>query len=149
MKRTIKLVALALATVLLALSLFACGKEEEATGTMTLVIGTEPEQAFTVNLDEVKITEGALSVVKHLANQGKITYEIDATGYFNAVGGLKNDAASGTYIYIYTSIKKDFNTSAYASSKVWNGKTLTSSGVGISDMTVSDGAVIYIGTIKW
>ncbi len=39
--------------------------------------------------------------------------------------------------------------SAYASTKTYGELTLTSTGVGAKDMTVTDGATIYIGLYSW
>ncbi len=179
MKRTIKLLSFVLALTLLCAAFISCGQTPvdntpdaktsetivvgggENSGTeggeetakpekvMTLVVGGENEKVYSVDFSDIEITEGGMSILKYLAAQGKLTYKADATGYLTEVGELKQDAASGTYLYIYTSVAKDADTSAYATTKVWSGKTLTSAGVGIDDMTVENGAVIYIGTVKW
>ncbi len=179
MKRTIKLLSFLLSLTLLCAAFISCGQTPvdntpeaknsetivvgggENSGTesggetskpekiMTLVVGGENEKIYSVDFSEVEITEGGMSILKHLEEQGKLTYKADATGYLTEVGELKQDVASGTYLYIYTSVAKDADTSAYAMTKEWNGKTLTSAGVGITDMTVENGAIIYIGTVKW
>ena len=63
------------------------------------------------------------------------------------IGNLENDYTNGVYIYLYTSVAADQDVSSYATTKEYNGMTLVSSGVGLSDMSAPDGAVIYVGTI--
>ncbi len=153
MKRTTKILALLIALATVFCCFVACGTEEsDSKGTVKIVIGTEKEQVFDVDFTDIEITEGVLSVVKHLAASGKLTYKSNDSGYgayLTEIGGLKEDSSTMTYIYIYTSVESDFDTSAYAKTMTWGGKSLTSAGVGISNMTVKDGAVIYIGTITY
>lgn len=70
-----------------------------------------------------------------------------ADGFFYSVEDLSPDGTNGEYIYIYTSVVSDFDTSAYAEEIEYDGVKLVSSGVGAAEMTIEAGAVIYIGTI--
>jgi len=171
MKKTLKLISFILALTLLAFSLMACGddpvtdntpKTEESSTVevgnqssgkvVTIVVGGTKEKVYSVDYSNVDLEEGVLSVFKYLGNEGLLSYKADDTGYgafLTEVGDLKQDAASGTYIYLYTSIESDQDVSAYATEKVWNGTTLVSSGVGITSMKVENGAIIYVGTIKY
>ena len=171
MKKTLKLIAFALALTLIAFSIMACGDDPvtdntpktEETSTVEvgdqssgkvvkIVVGGTKEKAYYVDYSKIEITEGVLSVFKYLANEGLLSYKADDTGYgafLTEVGDLKQDAASGTYIYLYTSIESDQDVSAYATEKVWNGITLVSTGVGITSMKVENGAIIYVGTVKY
>ncbi len=147
MKKTLKFISLILAAVLFAACFFACGDDENPkSGQVTVVIAGAEEKAYTIDLGTVEITEGALSLVKHLnATQG-LEYEMNGT-MLKKIGSLKEDASTGTYVYLWTNVEKDFDVSEGApENKTWNGHALTPSGVGISDMTVKDGAVIYIST---
>ena len=168
MKKTLRLISAILILALLAFSFAACEKEEIEDNTpkteesnvievgnqnsgkvMKLVIGGAKEKIYSVDFSGIEITEGAMSVVKHLATLGKLTYKADATGYLTEIGDLKMDQATATYIFLWTSVEKDFDVSEWATTKEWDGKTLTSSGLGISDMTVENGAVIYVGTVSY
>ena len=62
---------------------------------------------------------------------------------------MEEKPEAGEFIYLYTSVAKDFDVSEYASTVEYQGKTLTSSGVGVSSMSVEDGAIIYITIIKY
>ena len=117
-------------------------------GTVTLVIGTETPTEFEVDVADVDASKGLIGVLEYLKSEGKLDFGITGT-YLDYVGEIKNDAATGTYIYIYTSVAADADVSEYATTVEYGGKTLTSAGVGAYEMTLSDGAVIYIGTIVW
>lgn len=171
MKRTLKLISLLLACTLLALAFVSCGEppvtdntpktEETVTvevgnqssgKVVKIVVGGKKETVYSVDYSEIEITEGALSIFKHLDEKGKLTYKANDTGFgafLTEVGDLKQNEASATYIYLYTSVKADQDVSAYATEKVWSGKTLVSSGVGLTSMTIENGAVIYVGTISY
>ena len=70
-----------------------------------------------------------------------------ADGFLYSVEDLSPDGTNGEYIYIYTSVVSDFDTSANAEEIEYDGVTLVSSGVGAAEMTIEAGAVVYIGTI--
>ncbi len=167
MKKAVKIIALALALTLIAFTFISCKSEKPEDNTpyrvssdvikvgnqssgkvMKLVVGGENEKVYSVDFSGIEITEGPLSVIKHLAEAGKLTYKIEGT-FLTEVGDLKQDAATGTYIFLWTSVEADFDVSEWATTKEWSGKTLTSSGIGIQDMTVENGAVIYVGTVSW
>lgn len=171
MKKTLRLLSLILVMALFAFSLVACNVDEPKDNTpkteqssvievgnqnsgkvVKIVIGGTNEAVYSVDFSNIEITEGVYSVIKYLGTQGKLTYKADDTGYgafLTEVGELKQDAQTGTYIYLYTSVEADADVSEWASTKEWNGNTLTSSGVGLTDMTVENGAIIYIGTVNY
>ena len=124
------------------------GEQDAVQKTATLVLETDPKTEFEIDLNKVEITNGLLSVLDYLKAEGKLDYT-GTSGYLDKVGTLENDAAAGKYIYIYTSVVADADVSQYATTVEYNGMTLTSSGVGASDMHIEDGAVIYIGLISW
>ena len=146
----LRTVAAALVLIMAILPLSACmSPEHDKSGTFTLVIGGDTETVYTVDIEKVQIQNGLLSVLDYLKETKGLNYTADATGFLTEVGDVKQDASSGTYIYIWTSVESDFDVSEYATTKDYNGTTLTSTGVGTKDMTIKDGAVIYIGTVKW
>lgn len=126
-------------------ALASCG-ENSKTGFATVVIGTETPTEYKVNLDKVEGTDGLLSVLAYLKAEKGLTYA-EADGFLTEVGDLKQEGS--TYIFLYTSVAEDADVTEYATTKEYNGTTLTSSGVGAKDMHVKDGAVIYIGTISF
>ena len=85
---------------------------------------------------------------EYLKDKKGLTYDISGT-MINSIGGLENDYDLGRYIYIFTSVEADFDVTEYKSEVEYDGKTLVSSGVGFNEMTLADGAVIYIGLISF
>ena len=135
----------------MALTLGACNNESDSSGEMTLVVAGDSITKYEVNLDDVEITEGLVSVLKYLEEKEGLEYEIAGT-YLNKVGEVENNAANaaeGKYLYIYTSVQSDIDVSQFASTVEYEGETLTSSGVGASEMRIEDGCVIYIGYLIW
>ena len=126
----------------------ADGNQNAVARTATLVLETDPKTEFEIDLDKVEITNGLLSVLDYLKSEGKLDYK-ETSGFLDKVGSLENDAAAGKYLYVYTSVAADADVSQYATTVEYNGVTLTSSGVGASDMHVEAGSVIYIGLIVW
>lgn len=152
MKQLKKIMAILLAAILLTLMLTACGREQEASGVCTVVIGGESETVYEVNLDKVEIKEGLISVLEYLKTEKGLTYKTTDGGYgayLTEVGEVKEDGANGVYIYIYTSVEKDFDVSAYATTKAYKKTLLTSAGVGASQLTIENGAIFYIGTVQY
>jgi hypothetical protein len=141
-----RIFALITLIALFALMMLSC--TQDASGTATIVIdGTEPVE-YKVKLDDITVDNGLISVLEHLKATKELTFEMSGT-MIDKVGGLANDYTTGTYIFIYTSVEKDFDVSEWATMVSYKGKNLTSSGVGAAEMTVCDGAVIYITTITY
>ena len=69
--------------------------------------------------------------------------------FVNEIGNLKNDSASGTYLYFYTTVTSDFDTSAYVQTIKVGGYDLTSSGVGVGEMKLESKCIIYVGLITY
>ena len=92
--------------------------------------------------------ESLVDLFEYLSKTENVAFEMDGT-MIGRVGNLTNDYTEGVWIYIYTSVESDKDVSQYAENKEYKGQTLTSSGVGVLDMHYEDGAVIYIGTIKY
>lgn len=146
MQTQLKKISALLLTLLLVLSLVACGGNVDSKGTATVVVG---ETAYTVNLSDVaEDGKGLLGVLDVLEEKENLTVTAE-NGFLTQVGDLKQDSAAGIYLFLYTSVEKDADVSQYATTTEWNGNSYTSSGVGAAEMTVEDGAVIIIRTIKW
>lgn len=117
---------------------------------MTLVVGTETPVSYTVELDKVETDKGIMPVLEYLKSEKGLDYASDDTGYgafLTKVGALEQK--DNTYIYLYTSVENDMDVSQYATTVEFEGKTLTSAGVGASEMTIEDGCIIYVGTIEF
>ena len=118
-------------------------------GYIKLVLSTNEDEAYIIDLDNVTGKDGVLSLLDYMKNENMLTYDCDASGFLTRVGDVAQDAAAGKYIYIYTSVTKDQDVSAYASTVTYKDMTLVSTGVGAKDMTLEADAVIYVGTIVW
>lgn len=156
-------IVLALLVICALFSISACSDAQDNSGattttttqavkveTMTLVVGTETPVCYTVELDKVETDKGLMPVLEYLKTEEGLDYASDDTGYgafLTKVGALEQ--SDSTYIYLYTSVEKDKDVSQYATTVEFEGKTLCSSGVGASEMTIEDGCTIYIGTIQF
>ena len=155
MKRKIKLLALVLVLVLAVFSFASCKKRENteepapAGASFTLVISGEVDTEYKVPLEKVTVTEGLISVLNYLEGVGALDYEMGASGMIESVGELSNDAASGKWIYIYTTVEEDIDVSEYATTVEYDGLTITSAGVGASSLKIVDGATVVIGLITY
>jgi hypothetical protein len=118
-------------------------------GYCKVVLGDTNKTEYEVNLDLVKIDNGLFSVLDHLKTTKGLTYACNASGFLTEVGGVKQDTTAGVYVYLFTSVAKDQDVSQYKSTQTYGDMTLVSAGVGAKDMTIENGAVIYIGTISW
>jgi hypothetical protein len=138
-----------LAILLVGILFVGCKQEEKSeSGFCTIVLEGDPAVEYRVNLDKVTGTDGLLSVLEYLKETEGLAYT-ESAGMLTEVGAIRQDPAAGKYVYIWTSVEKDFDMTVYASTKTYGEATLTSSGVGAKDMTLADGAVIYIGLYSW
>ena len=153
MKNIKKIAALllALSIMLCAFSLTACntdGAQENTAGSVTLVVKGAEEKSYTVSLDGISLDKGLVSIFDALKAEGKLDYGITDT-FLDYVGDVKNDYEKGEYVYIYTSVIADQDVSEYKQTVTYQGTELVSAGVGAIEMTVEDGAIFYVSTIKW
>lgn len=106
---------------------------------LTLVIGYDEPQEIAIDLNgisrEVTLPE--------LFTASKIEYEM-VEGLLTKVDRLAPEPP--VYIYLYTSVESDFDTSEYAKTMTFGDTELCNSGVGANDMSIVPGAIIYIGT---
>lgn len=157
MKKFIKVLAVLTVLTIAVAALFACAPDGEVTGDkMTLVLtdGGDYTQVFEVDLNQMSYNEntGLMNVVESLKLQGKLTYTATDGGYgayLTQIGELTEDASAHRSIYIYTSVEKDIDVSQYATCFTYEGKEYVNSGVGASEMTITDGCVIIITYTVW
>ena len=156
MKKAIRFIfAFALMAVLV-LAMTSCVSGTVADrGTASIVVeAPEGHNVYTVDLSALeKRDEGAISVLEYLAMQEGSTlyYNLQWGGgygaYITAIDSLDPDP-SCEYISIYTSESEDYAVPSewtpVVPTVLYNGMTLTYSGVGLSGMHVNDGTVIYI-----
>ena len=88
--------------------------------------------------------EGVKGIIEHL-NKGDDKLYVEMVNgtygaYISAIGSIKEDAASGSYVMVYTSIASDSYEGAPTVD--YEGKTLYQSGVGMSSMNVESGTVV-------
>ncbi len=138
---------LSLLLVVIALMSFAsCLPENhvDEKGQITVVIMEESPLVYEVKLDDLDMSEGALSVVKYLHKEKDIalTYQDSTYGaYLTKLGTIETDKSG--YLCVFTSVEKDWDVSSYCVTKDYNGVTVKSSGYGVSSMTVEDGMILY------
>ena len=119
-----------------------------------LVIYEPDDKPCTVYAVElVKLENQTVITMLEYLNTNESMHLVAGTGqygaYVNEIGNIKSDDATSTYLYFYTSVAKDADTSAYAQSIMVGGIQLTSSGVGTGEMSLESQCVIYVGLIKY
>ncbi len=124
------------------------GGESDGSGVITIAVGGDSPVEYKVDIGNVDVRYGLISVLEYLRDEQGLDFKMSGT-MIDRVGVLGNNAERGEYIYIYTSVPSDMDVSEYAETVEYKGQTLTSSGVGAGDMHIKDGAVIYIGIVKW
>ncbi len=149
-KRT-ALIVVALVLFASLLTVFcACdnGGNKNTEGSARIIVDGENVIDLTVNLDKIDGSAKLLPVLKSLKEQGKLAleYEESVTGaYLTKIGTLQN--SGNKYIYVFTSLESDKDVSEWATSVEYDGIMLYSSGLGVSEMSLKDGTVIYFNTI--
>ena len=153
MKRNLKkILSLAVLAVLaLTVMLTSCQPTVDTEGTATLVVANDSGvYTFEIPLGELVEAKSAVAALDYLKGKGELDYtsaESTFGAYLTKVGHIVENGDAGIYVGIWTSVAKDADTSDYATTKIYNGTTLTASGVGISQMSLTDGCIIYIGEI--
>lgn len=154
MKRTknvARLLTLVLVLCMVLIPLASCKKVQNVNGYCTVVVATEPETVYTVDLDKLgTVDEGLMSVLDYLKENEGLTYEKTVSetmgAYLTKV--LSLDPATVTegygYIQLFTSVEKDFDVSEYATEMTYKDTKLVSSGFGASSMTIQADAIYYI-----
>ncbi len=154
-KNIARLLTLILVLCMVIIPFAGCKKTQSVNGYCTVVIATEPEKAYKVNLDKVAgedgtVSNGLIAVLDYLkANEKDFTYESSDTGYGAFLTKILTlDPSTITdgygYILLMTSVEKDFDVSEWAVEKDYKGTKVVTSGLGASSMTIQDGAIYYI-----
>lgn len=148
--KNVKKIMVLIVIVALVFTLVGCiNPTADTEGQITIVVG---ETEYTVDLSEIQVEKGLLSVLEHLKNTQGLVYETRPDSYGTMItkaNELEENVTTSTYIYLYTSVEKDFDVSEYASTKDYKGKSLTSSGVGASLMSLEKDCIILITTITY
>ena len=113
----------------------------------TVVVATEPETVYQVDLNQVTVDNGLISVLEYLKENEGFTYETKDTGYgafLTKVLTLDSASIENGFITLLTSVEKDFDVTSYAVEQTYNGTKIVTSGLGASSMTIEAGAVYYI-----
>ncbi|MBE6530119.1 MAG: hypothetical protein E7680_05955 [Ruminococcaceae bacterium] len=147
MKNAARVLTLLLVLCMVLLPLVAC-KKQNVNGYCTVVVATEPETVYTVDLDKLGTVEnGLMSVLDYLkANEG-LTYESNDTGYgafLTKILTLDSASITNGFITLLTSVEKDFDVTEYAVEKDYKGTKVVTSGLGASSMTIQADAIYYI-----
>ncbi len=156
-QRRFRSVIASLLIILLTLSvLCSCDKrgsvDDVGTATVVVAVG-EDVRAYEIPLDELDGSVGAVVLLDYLKSKGRLDYTAVDGGfgpYFTSVGHLREKADEGIYVGIWTSVESDMDRESIYSTRVeYNGTELYSSAVGIEQLNVPDGAIIYFGELKY
>ena len=137
----------AILLIVLLFSLAACKPKTAADGQgeVKIYVGDENAVVYTVELKDLTIDEGAMSVLKYLSEEKDVALAYADSGfgaYLTEFATLK--PVGNQYIAVYTTCEKAYSTPPYESKKTVDGVTFTFSGVGLSSMTVEDGVCILL-----
>lgn len=143
-----KIVAIAALIAAFALCLIGCSQGLVADrGSCTLYVESNGIiRSYEVDLSKVSSDDGLFAILEYLKAEGKLDYEY-SDGAYGAYLLSVGDAVPTTateYISLYTSHEGDFDTSAYFKSLEYDEKSFGTSGLGVSSMSVPDGASFYI-----
>lgn len=141
-----------IAVMLVAAFAFTACTDGKGKGDVTVVIACDgSNKEYYVAADKVE-GEGVLAIMEYLRDNEGLHFvtESGAYGaYITEIGDLKPDSGKNEFIAIYTSVEKDFDVSEYATTIKYDGRTLTSSGLGISSMSTEEDAIIYFEIQSW
>lgn len=154
MKRTNKILAAILALAVMLICFASCGGDVALSGNATIVIETAEDTYAVYEVDLSKLLrhdEGAISLLEYIAllEGSTLYYNVQWGGgygaYITSIDALNPDPTN-QYIAIYTNEAADFAVpsewSPTVPTVIYEGKTLTYVGVGLSSMHVKDGTII-------
>lgn len=157
-KRRILSVVASLLLIALTLTAFiGCkGKTGDvaSAGTATVVVAVGDDvRAYEIPLDRLDGERGAIVLLDYLREEGSLEYASADLGYgpyLTRVGHLAEKASEGIYVGIWTNVESDVDRESIYSTKVeYNGVELYSANVGMGELNVPDGAVIYFGELRY
>lgn len=147
------LALLLICATLVALTACAGGKVDDAGHATVVVAVGDDVREYDVPLDKIDGEVGAIAILDYLKGEGKLDYTSADTGYgpyLTKVGHLAEDASAGVYVGIWTSVTADQDReSTYSTTVTYEGEELVSAAVGLGQLSVPDGAVIYFGELKY
>ena len=142
-----------LLSVLALLVITACDFNKptiEDSGKITVVVAEETPLVYELSLDDLDLSQGALSVLLHIKETKglDVVYEESTYGaYLTKVGALAPD--SNGFVSIFTSYEPNWDQTAFAQTRYHGEIKVVSSAVGLSSMSIVDGVVIYIGYVAY
>ena len=155
-RRALGIVLSLVVIISMLMSFAACKKTGDVadSGTATVVVAVGDDvRSYTVKLDEIDGAVGAIALLDYLKGKGELDYTSVDSGYgpyLTAVGHLAENPSEGIYVGIWTSVEADQDReSIYATSVEYNGNTLYSTAVGMQEINVPDGAIIYFGELVY
>ena len=159
MKFLKKIFVLLIATLSLFSICVFTGCNDALSGTMTLVIenpNVEENVVLTVDLSSFKKGDSVFTVLEAYENSGDIYMEVQTGAYgayITEIGKYGDDgqkiviikaqdtATSSIFVSFYTTVESD---TAFADTLTYSGVTVGSSSFGASQMSIENGAIIYI-----
>lgn len=145
-----KLIALCMAVMVIFAFTACTQKQVDEKGSITVVVMQETPLVYELELDNLDLSEGGLSIVKYLNQEKGLTlvYENSNYGaYITQIGDLKTDDAG--FVSVFTSVEAEWDQTAYCVTKDYNGVTVKSAAVGISSLSIIDGMVLYFAYIAY
>lgn len=144
-----------LALLLVVTTLFAfvaCNQSDSVVkGTVTVVEYVEggTDKEYVVDLSKANEPQSVMDVLKYLNKEKNVTLAYDESNFLTAFGSLAQDKSRGVYIFWWTSVESDWDVTEWAYEKTYKGTKLVTSGVGVAEAKLEDGAIYYIGTIEY
>lgn len=147
MKKIIKLVSMLTLLTILVCCFVGCTPKAN----MTVVVTTDPNTVYTVDLNKLEEGCNAIDVLEYLKEKQGLTYVVaqdpDLGPFLTEVLTLKQSEDFNPYFFVYTSVQAEQMTNY--DGVEYEGVTLYPSSVGIGSMTVEEGCIIYITLISY
>lgn len=147
MKKIIKLVSMLTLLTILVCCFVGCVPKAN----MTVVVTTDPNTVYTVDLNKLEEGCNAIDVLEYLKEKQGLTYVVaqdpDLGPFLTEVLTLKQSEDFNPYFFVYTSVQAEQMTNY--DGVEYEGVTLYPSSVGIGSMTVEEGCIIYITLISY
>lgn len=114
-------------------------------------VGDNEYKYFVVLLNEktgLSEESSLLDVLEFIQKEFDVTLEL-SYGFINKFDKLPPEGTTNEYVYLYTSVEKDFDQSAWVTEYDCDGVIVKTSAVGCAEMSVQKGCVIYVATIVY
>ena len=141
------IVCLALALVFCAV---ACQPDMPSKGEVTIVVAPLEGEASEYKVDLSNIAEGGgvVAILDYLQANEDLEYEMQGT-FLNKIGVLAPNSSNNEFIAIYTSVAKDKGAFPGIEPIEYKDNSLSSAAVGVLELSVEDGAIIYFTICTW